>query len=151
ERGVPAGGNGHAAALNGHLPAPRPEPQPRVEAAGSNGGTAAAALAAVTATEVAAVAAQRALGGKRVRRLIEDYREVGHLAADLDPLGLVDRSGHRLRIEDYGLGDADLDTLVTSEDVMSGEPAVLRTLLGQLDETYCRHMGVELAHIHDSE
>src|SRR5262249_16624142 len=103
------------------------------------------------AAEIAAVAAQRALGGKRVRRLIEDYRELGHLAADLDPLGLVDRSRARIRIEDYGLNEPDLDTVATSEDTAGADSRPLREIIQLLDETYCRHMGVEIGHIHDSE
>src|SRR6185295_7888895 len=48
-------------------------------------------------TDVGAVAARRAIAGKRVRRLIEDYREIGHLAATLDPLGLEDRRANRIK------------------------------------------------------
>jgi 2-oxoglutarate dehydrogenase E1 component len=103
------------------------------------------------AAEIAAVAAKRALGGKRVRRLIEDYRELGHMAADLDPLGLVDRSSGQIRLEDYGLDDSDLDTVVTSEDIAGADSRPLREIVSLLDETYCRHMGVEIGHIHDSE
>src|SRR5262245_15078129 len=74
-------GNGHHAEGNGnaHPVVARPVPVP-VETKGHR-------LPGPQAAEIAAVAAQRALGGKRVRRLIEDYRELGHLAADLDPLG----------------------------------------------------------------
>jgi 2-oxoglutarate dehydrogenase E1 component len=103
------------------------------------------------AAEIAAVAANRALGGKRVRRLIEDFRELGHLAAALDPLGLVDRSKSRIRIADYGLTDSDLDTVVTSEDIAGADSRPLREIVGLLEETYCRTMGVEIGHIHDSE
>jgi 2-oxoglutarate dehydrogenase E1 component len=110
-----------------------------------------ARVSASQAAEIAAVAAQRALGGKRVRRLIEDYRELGHLAADLDPLGLVDRSRNRIRLADYGLTEADLDTVVTSEDIAGANSRLLGETIDLLDETYCRHVGVELGHIHDSE
>src|SRR5438477_181149 len=86
------GGNGHAVAEaaveddgsrvvprgNGHGPA-APERHPTEIARVGRTGAAAA--------EIAAVAAQRALGGEWVRRLIEAYRELGHLAAELDPLG----------------------------------------------------------------
>ncbi len=135
ENGSPGTGNGHAS-VNGHATAVR-------DAGGTVGRSA--------TSEVAAVAAQRALGGKRVRRLIEDFRELGHLSADLDPLGLVDRSANRLRIEDYGLNEADLDAVVTTEDIAGADARPLGDILVLLKETYCRHIGVEVAHIHDSE
>jgi 2-oxoglutarate dehydrogenase E1 component len=136
-------GNGHAAPVphangsNGH-PATAPE---LVDTSGLSH----------SAAEIATVAAQRALGNKRVRRLIEDYRELGHLAAELDPLGLVDRSRCRIRLADYGLNEADLDTVVAMEDIAGSDTHQLREIVGLLEETYCRHLGVELAHIHDSE
>jgi 2-oxoglutarate dehydrogenase E1 component len=101
--------------------------------------------------DVAAVAARRAIAGKRVRRLIEDYREIGHMAAALDPLGLVDRRGNRLKLGDYGLTDSDLDDVVEAEGIADGRPVKLRELLDLLEETYCRHVGVELAHISNTE
>ena len=80
-----------------------------------------------------------------------DYRELGHLTAELDPLGLVDRSKNRIRLEDYALTDSDLDSVVTAEDIAGADSRQLRDLLELLQETYCRHVGVELAHIHDAE
>jgi 2-oxoglutarate dehydrogenase E1 component len=98
--------------------------------------------------ETAAV--DRARGDKRIRRLIEDYREHGHMSADLDPLGLEDRSRFALRIEDYGLEDADLDAVIKS-DVAGLGTAPLRSVIEHLKATYCGHIGVELAHIYDTE
>jgi len=102
----------------------------------------------VTRAEVAAV--QHARQGKRVRRLIEDFREVGHLSADLDPLGLRRGGDREIHLQDYGLTESDLDSTITS-DVASVGTAPLREVLGHLEETYCRHIGVEFAHIHDNE
>ena len=147
-----------------HAPAPEPAPaaskgngngnghalaHARAAALEGNGRPPQATLAA--ATEIAAVAAQRALGGKRVRKLIEDFRELGHMSASLDPLGLVDRSKNQIRLADYGLTDSDLDSVVTSEDIAGADSGQLREIIALLDETYCRYMGVELGHIHDSE
>jgi len=138
-------GNGHRQEGNGHSLVARPTAViPPIESG-------LALRSGPEAAEIAAVAAQRALGGKRVRRLIEDYRELGHLAADLDPLGLVDRKKWHIRIEDYGLTEPDLDTVVTSEDIAGADSRPLREIISLLHETYCRHMGVEIGHIHDSE
>ncbi|HEY4393309.1 MAG TPA: hypothetical protein VGP64_04575, partial [Polyangia bacterium] len=39
---------------------------------------------------------------ERVQRLIEGYREMGHLFADLDPLGLTTRPNPHIALQDYG-------------------------------------------------
>ena len=150
--------NGHATAAAIATPASAVKPE--------NGITAAAPAALARPSEVvpaapsgatgiaatlADTAAKRALGGKRVRRLIEDYREHGHLSANLDPLGLVDRRDRRLRLEDYGLDESDLETLVEVEGIAGGGPLTLRALIALLEETYCRNIGVELAHITEPE
>ncbi|MDX2023457.1 MAG: 2-oxoglutarate dehydrogenase E1 component [Deltaproteobacteria bacterium] len=101
--------------------------------------------------DVGAVAAHRARGGKRIRRLIEDYRELGHMAAKLDPLDLMDRGANEVRLADYGLGIDDLDTVVKVDDDGGLVSGPLKDVLEHLRETYCRHIGVELAHIHDNE
>src|SRR5689334_23108142 len=60
----------------------------------SNGGTfTAAARAAALPPEVRARAETEAFQF-RVDKLVQAYREQGHLRADLDPLGLAQRDGH---------------------------------------------------------
>ena len=91
------------------------------------------------------------MASERVHRLVEAYREHGHLSADLDPLGLVKRAGAQLALEDYGLSDADLETVFSTENVAGPDRTTLSGLVALLRETYCRHIGVELAHLHDVE
>jgi len=91
------------------------------------------------------------VASERVHRLVEAYREHGHLAADLDPLGLVKRAGAQLALDDYGLSDADLETVFSTENVAGPDRTTLSGLRALLRETYCRHIGVELAHLHDVE
>ena len=88
---------------------------------------------------------------ERVQRLVEAYRELGHLSADLDPLGLIKREGAPLALADYGLAEEDLDLVFSSENVAGPDRTTLRDLVGLLRETYCRKIGVELAHLHDVE
>jgi len=47
-----------------------------------------------------------------VANLVHQYRELGHLTADLDPLGTSPRSHPLLRLEEFGLSDRDLDRVV---------------------------------------
>ena len=84
----------------------------------------------------------------RALMLIRAYRVMGHLAADLDPLGLVARKMHReLRPETYGFTEADLDRPIFIDKVLGLEIASVREILKILRRTYCRHIGVEFMHI----
>ena len=55
----------------------------------------------------------------RALMLIRAYRVMGHLAADLDPLGLSERKMHKeLRPETYGFTEADLDRPIFIDKVL---------------------------------
>ena len=84
----------------------------------------------------------------RALMLIRAYRVMGHLAADLDPLGLADRKVHReLKPETYGFTDADLDRPIFIDRVFGLETATMRHILRILRRTYCRHIGAQFMHI----
>jgi 2-oxoglutarate dehydrogenase E1 component len=84
----------------------------------------------------------------RALMLIRAYRVMGHLAADLDPLGLTERKIHKeLRPETYGCTEADLDRPIFIDKVLGLETATVRQMLKILRRTYCRHIGVEFMHI----
>ncbi len=86
----------------------------------------------------------------RVDRLVQAYRERGHLHARLDPLGLERRDVEPIAIEAFGLAEADLD-LPVANDAGGQGTRTLRELRERLEETYCRTLGVELAHLRDPE
>ncbi len=84
----------------------------------------------------------------RALMLIRAYRVMGHLAADLDPLGLTERRVHKeLRPETYGFTEADLDRPIFIDKVLGLETATVRQILAILRRTYCRQIGVEFMHI----
>ena len=86
----------------------------------------------------------------RALMLIRAYRVIGHLAADLDPLGLADRKAHReLLPETYGFTEADLDRPIFIDRVMGLDTATMRQILTILRRTYCRQIGVQFTHITD--
>jgi 2-oxoglutarate dehydrogenase E1 component len=85
----------------------------------------------------------------KVDRLVQGYREFGHLRADLDPLGLTLRA-EKLSPASFGLAEADLDRRSADPDGKGGT-ITLRELVTRLEETYCRTLGVEIAHIHDAD
>ena len=110
------------------------------------------AVAALLAAAAPLIRKTSSVSAERVQRLIEGYREMGHLSADLDPLGMVKRNaGASLDLEAYGLSEADLGNVFSSENVAGPDRTTLADLIALLRETYCRHIGVELAHLHDTE
>jgi len=87
----------------------------------------------------------------RVDRLVQAYREQGHLHARLDPLGLERRNAEPISIQSFGLSEADLDLPVANDAGGREAARTLRDLVARLQETYCRTLGVELAHLHDQD
>ena len=87
-----------------------------------------------------------------VLRLILAYRMRGHQASTLDPLGLWEREDIAdLTLAEYGLTDADLDTVFRTGELNIGkEEAPLREIVEALKSTYCGTFGIEYMHIVDT-
>ena len=84
--------------------------------------------------------------------LIRSYRVRGHLAADLDPLGLTERQDHpELLAATYGFVEVDLDRPIYLHDTLGAEHPVLsmRQIVDIMRQTYCAKVGVEYMHIAD--
>src|SRR3990170_1591124 len=80
--------------------------------------------------------------------LVNAYRVRGHLEADLDPLGMLERERHPdLDPRTYGFTDADLDRVVPSPARFDVTAAPLRELLFRLRATWCGPVGLEFMHI----
>jgi 2-oxoglutarate dehydrogenase E1 component len=89
-----------------------------------------------------------------VSRLIQVYANRGHLIANLDPLGLVQRQVPRvLELDYFGLSSADLDSEFFTGSRTAAIPRFmkLRDILAQLKHIYCDTIGAEFAHVSDSE
>ncbi|WP_238382170.1 multifunctional oxoglutarate decarboxylase/oxoglutarate dehydrogenase thiamine pyrophosphate-binding subunit/dihydrolipoyllysine-residue succinyltransferase subunit [Mycobacterium neumannii] len=90
----------------------------------------------------------------RVIELISDYRNRGHLMADIDPLRLDKnrfRSHPDLDILTHGLTLWDLDREFKVNGFAGADEKKLRDVLGLLRDSYCRHIGVEYTHILEPE
>lgn len=88
----------------------------------------------------------------RAQLLIRTYRVRGHLAANLDPLGLSKREmPEDLRTEYHGFTDADIDRPVYLGGTMGMEWATVRQLVDTLRKNYCGNVGLEYMHIVDVE
>ncbi len=88
-----------------------------------------------------------------VVRLVNWYRQAGHLQARIDPLATkAPPPCPMLELEQYNLSPADLDQSVDGSMYFGmGATVRLRDLLDALQETYCRTVGVEYMHIDSLE
>jgi 2-oxoglutarate dehydrogenase E1 component len=82
--------------------------------------------------------------------LIRAYRMRGHLAADLDPLGLSHFPEQpELQPETYGFGSGDMERDIFIAGYLGLESATVSKILDILKRTYCGTFGVEFMHISD--
>ncbi|KAB7648356.1 2-oxoglutarate dehydrogenase E1 component [Polymorphobacter fuscus] len=110
---------------------------------------AAKAAAAGASPEAIAQAAQDSISALM---LIRTYRVRGHLAANLDPLGLMVRDlPADLTPEYHGFFEADLDRPVHIGGALGLQTATIRELVEILRANYCGNVGVEYMHINDVE
>jgi 2-oxoglutarate dehydrogenase E1 component len=86
-----------------------------------------------------------------VLNLIAAYRSRGHLFAKIDPLNMRQTPTRTLVPEEFGLGDADLDTVFVAGEQIGIGPAPLRQIIGHLNDTYCSTVGAEYRYIRNPE
>ena len=96
---------------------------------------------------------QRAvLDSIRAIMIVRAYRIRGHLAADLDPLGMTERSNHpELDPASYGFTDADMDRPIFIDKVLGLEMASMREIVEIVKRTYCGTFALQFMHISNPE
>jgi len=104
--------------------------------------------AAAPAPMGAASDADLALFGKVVS-LIYNYRTLGHTQAAINPLDEPERNP-RLKIEQFGLTEADMDREVWNSFFRHGDRMKLRDMVTALEATYSGKIGFEFMHIHNT-
>jgi 2-oxoglutarate dehydrogenase E1 component len=86
-----------------------------------------------------------------VAHLCRAYRDVGHLAARLDPFGVERARPRQLEPAFHGLTDAHLDKQYHNHDIPGQGPLTLRQIIDWMEETYCDTCGIEYWHIDNDE
>ncbi len=134
------------AALTGEWPAP---PAKEARAAGAK----IAAKAAEKGVQISEDQIQRAvLDSIRALMIIRAYRIRGHLAADLDPLGIAAKPPHpELDPASYGFTEGDMDRPIFIDNVLGLTHASMREILDILKRTYCGTFALQYMHISDPE
>jgi 2-oxoglutarate dehydrogenase E1 component len=90
------------------------------------------------------------LDSLRAIMMIRAYRMRGHLAANLDPLGLEPKpAAPELDPATYGFSEADYDRPIFLDFVLGIETSTIREILSILRRTYCDNVGVQYMHISD--
>ena len=88
----------------------------------------------------------------RAIMIIRAYRIRGHLAADLDPLGMTDSGSHpELDPASYGFAEADMDRPIFIDMVLGLEMASMRQIIEIVKRTYCGTFALQYMHISDPE
>jgi 2-oxoglutarate dehydrogenase E1 component len=141
---APAAANGHALTTTAS-PAPGPRPQPDDygvlnTSASTNNAPGLSSGEAVSNKETA------------VRNLIHAYRSRGHLRAKTNPVRERKDRKPRLDLPDFGLSDADLDTVFKNGEVLGlGAQAKLRDIVAALEKIYTGPIGFEYMYIRDPQ
>tara|TARA_R110002073_G_scaffold61458_1_gene154569 strand:- start:99 stop:3062 length:2964 start_codon:yes stop_codon:yes gene_type:complete len=88
----------------------------------------------------------------RALMIIRAYRIRGHLVADLDPLGMRDKTPHpELDPASYGFTAADMDRPIFIDNVLGLEIASMGQILDIVRRTYCGTFALQYMHISNPE
>ncbi len=87
----------------------------------------------------------------KVLNLIEGYRSRGHLFTLTNPVRDRRKYSPTLDLENFGLTAADLDKVFTAGEEIGIGKAKLSAIIDHLQETYCRHIGIEYNYIRHPE
>ncbi|MEH6650926.1 MAG: 2-oxoglutarate dehydrogenase E1 component [Motiliproteus sp.] len=109
--------------------------------------------ATAPAAPVSSVSSEHEKKQVRVLRMINAFRVRGHQMAKIDPLDLLEREDvPDLDLHFHELSAADLDTTFQLGSLFFGpEEAPLKTILEDLQKTYCSTVGVEYMYIVDTQ
>ncbi|WP_146587039.1 2-oxoglutarate dehydrogenase E1 component [Puniceibacterium confluentis] len=88
----------------------------------------------------------------RALMIIRAHRIRGHLAADLDPLGMREATPHpELDPKSYGFTEADMDRPIFIDNVLGLQIASMREIMDIVRRTYCGTFALQYMHISDPE
>lgn len=86
-----------------------------------------------------------------VLKLIDGYRTRGHLFTKTNPVRERRTYEPTLAIENFGLSQADLETVFDAAKILGHKPSTLKTIIEHLDNVYCQSIGIEYMYIRKPE
>lgn len=87
----------------------------------------------------------------KVIDLINAYRQRGHLFTKTNPVRDRRVYSPTLELAQFGLGEADMDTVFSAGNEVGIGPSKLRDIVALLKQTYCQSIGVEFRYIRNPE
>jgi len=87
----------------------------------------------------------------KVLNLINGYRTRGHLFTKTNPVRDRRKYEPTLAIENFGLTEADLNTVFQSGSQIGIGSATLKDIIAHLEETYCQSIGIEFMYMREPE
>ncbi len=87
----------------------------------------------------------------KVLDLINGYRSRGHLFTKTNPVRERRKYAPTLAIENFGLGEEDLDTVFQAGEEISIGATTLRVIIDYLEETYCQSIGIEFMYMREPD
>lgn len=87
----------------------------------------------------------------KVIALIHGYRTRGHLFTKTNPVRTRRKYAPTLAVENYGLEQADLETVFQAGNEVGIGPSKLKDIIIHLEKTYCQHIGIEYMYIRKPE
>lgn len=87
----------------------------------------------------------------RVLNLINGYRTRGHLFTKTNPVRERRQYTPTLDLPNFGLGEADLDSVFQAGTEIGAGPTTLRNIIERLESTYCTSIGAEYKYIRTPE
>ena len=82
-----------------------------------------------------------------VLRLIDGYRTRGHLFTKTNPVRDRRTYTPTLALENFGLSNADLDTVFDAAKIINMPSSTLKDILNHLERVYCQSIGVEYMYV----
>ncbi|GAA4078019.1 2-oxoglutarate dehydrogenase E1 component [Flavobacterium cheonanense] len=86
-----------------------------------------------------------------VLKLIDGYRTRGHLFTETNPVRERRIYEPNLDLINFGLSDADLNTVFDAAKVLGHQPKTLKEIIAHLKNVYCQHIGIEYMYMRKPE
>jgi 2-oxoglutarate dehydrogenase E1 component len=87
----------------------------------------------------------------KVLKLIDSYRTRGHLFTKTNPVRERRNFTPTLDLENFGLSDADLDTVFDAAKILGHQPSSLKQIISHVKNVYCQHIGIEYMYMRNPE
>ena len=87
----------------------------------------------------------------QVLKLIDGYRNRGHLFTKTNPVRARRKYAPTLEIDNFGLSQNDLNTTFSAGEVLGIGSATLQVIIDHLESIYCDSIGVEYMYIRQPE